>query len=187
MIIKYILSFLIKNDYISILDYDIYQYGLKSIILNLSTILSVIIVSSCFNCILFSLFFLISFIPIRINLGGYHCKTPIRCLLSFNIIYFIHYFLLFHIQNYSFIFVVIIIMTSILLWVNPYKSIQKCNVYLISRKNFYILLNLICVLLFNYNILTKAVLVSLLMNVLLYFTAKIQHYFKYKNSLKQIF
>lgn len=177
MIIQLFLNFLIKNEYISNSDYEIYQYGLISILLNFLTILSIITISSIFKNFLFSVFFLISFIPIRINLGGYHCKTPISCLISFNIIFLVHYTLVNNIMNFYYIHTGIIIMIFILLLIKPHISRQKRNViYPIYKKNCFVLLNIIYIIVFNNTVLLKAIFISLLMNILLYTAAKIQYY-----------
>lgn len=67
-------------------DYDIYTYGffqLIMMILNISTSLALgIIFKLLIPCILLN----ISFIPLRINAGGYHADSPMRCYVNSTVI-----------------------------------------------------------------------------------------------------
>lgn len=78
-------------------NYELYEYALYIILSSLLHIATIIILGLCFNLLVESIVFYLSFIVIRKFAGGYHAKTPTRCYLfsivssivSFNLIIFI--------------------------------------------------------------------------------------------------
>jgi accessory gene regulator B len=87
-----ITAYLISKNIIQEVDAEIYQYGIKHIIINMTTLLIVSLLATVLHTWVATIFFFIGFMPIRLIAGGYHANTPIRCNLlslviySFNII-----------------------------------------------------------------------------------------------------
>lgn len=68
---------------------EIIEYGIKAICLNLLNIITILLIGYITNNLYFSVIFLISFVPMRLILGGYHCNSVIKCEVCFSVIYFI--------------------------------------------------------------------------------------------------
>ena len=66
---------------------EVIQYGLKAIALNCLNIITILIIGLISGNCFFSLVFLVSFIPLRLVLGGYHCDSVLKCEIYFTIIY----------------------------------------------------------------------------------------------------
>lgn len=82
----YIINTFIKNDLILEEDRDIYEYSLSVIVFNIFSVAVSVLLGILVNQSFFILIFFLSFIPFRIFIGGYHCKTPARCFIAFQII-----------------------------------------------------------------------------------------------------
>ena len=80
---------LINENIICADDSDIYNYAILVILFNLSSILSIILLSIVLNSFSFTLMFLLYFIPIRILIGGFHCKSARNCFISFVVTYWV--------------------------------------------------------------------------------------------------
>lgn len=74
-----IASFLIRENVIEKDDVNIYSYGAEQVLINITTFLTVAIISSVFDIWLEAIFFFIGLMPIRLVAGGYHAKTAQRC------------------------------------------------------------------------------------------------------------
>ena len=66
---------------------EVIQYGLKAIALNCLNIITILIIGLISGNYFFSFVFLVSFIPLRLVLGGYHCDSVLKCEIYFTIIY----------------------------------------------------------------------------------------------------
>lgn len=71
---NYIIEKLVNKNYIKKDSLESYQYGLEVLIMNLIPIFLIIGISLMIKKLDFGILFLVSFVPIRINIGGYHCK-----------------------------------------------------------------------------------------------------------------
>lgn len=85
MMIKRIIH---NNNYSIYTDEAIY-YGIKVISFNVLSIFTILFIGIITNDILFSIIFLIVFIPERLIIDGYHCKSILRCEMTFSVSYFI--------------------------------------------------------------------------------------------------
>lgn len=74
-------SILIENGSIPKEDSELYSYGFRQSFTMLLNILTTLCVGLIFNELLQSIFFSISYLPIRSFAGGYHAKTPLRCYI----------------------------------------------------------------------------------------------------------
>lgn len=76
-----ITDILVSNEIITEENRNLYTYGLQQgllMILNVATFLGIGIV---LNMVWESIIFLLTFVPLRSNAGGYHAKTQLRCYL----------------------------------------------------------------------------------------------------------
>ncbi|WP_050738459.1 accessory gene regulator B family protein [Acetobacterium bakii] len=76
-----ITDILVNNEIIIAENRNLYSYGLQQgllIFLNIATILGIGMV---LNMVWESIIFLLTFVPLRSNAGGYHAKTQVRCYL----------------------------------------------------------------------------------------------------------
>lgn len=81
-----IIEYLLKNNIISDEEIDVYCYGIFVIWFNCLCILTSIFIGVIMNRISFILTYLFFFCLMRILIGGFHCKTPIKCFSLFQII-----------------------------------------------------------------------------------------------------
>lgn len=64
----------------------LFKYGLFIIFFNIITMVIVLFIGKMLDEIYFTILLMILYIPIRIIIGGYHCKKPYSCLLLFSLI-----------------------------------------------------------------------------------------------------
>lgn len=122
-----VIDYLCSKSYIKENEKNFYLYGLKVLILNLTSIFISWIIAILFKNTFFGLLFLLCFTIIRVNLGGYHCKTSSKCMISFLIINIIVNHIYIHVNEI--IIVLIGIITSFILLINtdPIKNNKKAN------------------------------------------------------------
>lgn len=169
---KYLFNYLINNELIKENEIAILKYGMKVFLLNFISIISILISSFIMDNLLFGFLFLITFIPIRITFGGYHCKKPITCLIMFNSIYII----LFQFRNiFKVEHLIILSLVALItpIYINNYKSHLICNH---KRKNIIIIfINMISIISDRSSIINAAS-ISLIYNLILVLTAYIIKY-----------
>ena len=78
---------LIKNKIVDIEKRDECVYGAEVLLLNLSNILTALIISILTKSMLHFVAFMLIFVPLRIFTGGYHAKTSESCYLITSAIY----------------------------------------------------------------------------------------------------
>ena len=76
-------SIFVKHDIIEEDDTEIYDYGVFVIVFNLLSISAIILLGVLFKRTVFTLLFLLFYLPNRMIIGGYHCKKPTSCFLTF--------------------------------------------------------------------------------------------------------
>ena len=64
----------------------LFKYGLFIIFFNIITMIIVLFIGKMLDEIYFTILLMILYIPIRIIIGGYHCKKFYTCLLLFSLI-----------------------------------------------------------------------------------------------------
>lgn len=111
-----LIQLLKREDVISENDTDLYAYGLFQFMmmcLNVgTTILIGVLLKSFIPCVLLN----ISYIPLRVNAGGFHAKTPFRCYLYSTVIIIS---LLLVLKYFSISFVTslsMLIISSVIVW-----------------------------------------------------------------------
>ena len=90
-------------------DYEVYKYGQQVLIFNSIVNIFMFILGLCLHEGLMTLVWMLAFSGLRVNLGGYHCDSPVKCFVSSNLIFFLSmlsykylssYYYLFHLEYY---------------------------------------------------------------------------------------
>lgn len=151
----------INNHIIDKEDAEIYEYGIFVVLFNLLSIGAIIVLGILFNRLSFTLEFLLFYIPNRMIIGGYHCKTPQRCFITFTSSYII-ILISTYIIPYSNILYLISILLYIFLLIMHFKT-QK------SFKIFFTLCFIIFIILtMNIMTLRQAFIYAIVLNTILY-------------------
>ncbi|AKN32905.1 accessory gene regulator AgrB [Clostridium carboxidivorans P7] len=80
---------MVNNNIVKFGDYEIYLYGIQSIISSIVDILVILIISAFWGQALYSVIFIIFFCTLRINAGGYHASSYFKCLIFITSINFL--------------------------------------------------------------------------------------------------
>lgn len=80
-------NMLIQENIINELETEIYQYGLFVLIFNFICLATVIFFGYVDSQLFFTIIFLIFYAPFRMIIGGYHCKTPLKCYIYTNLVF----------------------------------------------------------------------------------------------------
>ena len=174
---QYIINRLICKNYIQENVRESYQYGMLVLVMNLIPILIILGISIIVNKLIFGFLFLISFVPIRVNIGGYHCKKTQNCIISFVLIY-ISILYLSYSMFYNLIKILGVICIISIFFLTPItydvidnidknKKKKKKRLY----KYMIIIILFICLFSNKYNII--AMYMACILNVLLYFIGKL--------------
>ena len=70
---------LLRENVIKQEDYEIYVFGLKQLIMTTVNLVTTIVVGIIVQGLMQAIIFIIAFMVIRSNAGGYHATTPFRC------------------------------------------------------------------------------------------------------------
>lgn len=166
---------LINNNIIQEDERSIYEYALFVGWFNILCILVVLIIGAILHELKTSCIFLLSFIPIRVLSGGFHLKSPLKCICFFSICYTI--VLLFYL-NFGFIniplFSIIVIINYFLIF-NEYK--RKLKIFL-PLSIFILIESIIILFLPHYYIIQY----SIIFNFMLYLLPKILKLFNQINN-----
>lgn len=110
-------------------DKEIYDYGIFVLFFNLLCLVSMFFLGYLCKQMIFTIIFLLFYLPNRIIIGGYHCKTPKTCYLVFNLIFMLilvcnklSLFNCFTIYSIT-LLIYIIYLVSVLTHNNKYKKI----------------------------------------------------------------
>lgn len=114
IVAEYIVYLLIKKKLLDIKLYDIYLYAVEIIILNGGLLLSCFLISICTGMKVHFLCFVCFFIPLRMYIGGYHCKTSERCFICSLVLYLLSFGLL-YLMKMKIIANIIMVITAMLM------------------------------------------------------------------------
>lgn len=159
---KNLIKILFENHLISAEDIPIYEYGLWVLLFNSLCISIAIVIGTVTKNHHFSILFFLFYTPIRILLGGFHCKTPLRCILFFEMLFSIVLLLksLINITRYG---PIIWILTFF-----AYFLLLKEERYF-SRRTIILFFILMLFYLLSFSQLNNTLLYSLLFNLFLFF------------------
>lgn len=153
----------INNKNQSIYTDEAIFYGLEVVGFNLLSILTILCIGVLSKQIMFSILFLISFIPMRLVIGGYHCKSIINCEISFSILYYFFQ----TINQYSFcknFLIILFIIFLIVLLKNLGTEIYKLSIIRIILIGIY---SLILIITIRNNYLFNIILSAIILNMFL--------------------
>lgn len=108
-----IINEMIKKNIISYSEKDTYYYGMFVMLFNLLILVTIIFIGSMFGKVKETILFLLFFIPLRLYLGGYHCKTPLRCFLLTNTLFMIGIFINKYFEIYFYLITILQIIVLI--------------------------------------------------------------------------
>lgn len=111
---------------------DIILYGFLVLMYNINTELNFILITFLFNELAFGLTFIPIFSYLRIKYGGYHCQTPLKCIIYTNSMFILTIFI---IRLPIKILLFILIATSIFI----FKKLINNNLIFLHFKNIIIM------------------------------------------------
>lgn len=125
--------------------YEIYEYGFELLISSSICVLGVVLIGFVSKKLMFSIGYLLGFIPIRIFVGGYHAKTHNRCYQTFWGVFFICSFLPYVVKrDYMECVAIYVILFFLTFTFAPLQADNKMlNVYEIKKYRKYALTILI--------------------------------------------
>lgn len=169
--ISRLINILERNTVVNEDEKEICYYALFVILFNLFLISSIFVVGIIINKFVFSVYFLLFFIPIRILLGGFHCKTVKKCYFSFMSIVIITFLFdeMINLKYYEYLNILslLLIIYSYLNLVFAEGKIRKCCIIL-----FFILI-IYAIIFIYYPFLQKYIMYSFLLNSLFYISNNI--------------
>jgi len=80
-------SFFIRQGTISEEDRDVYEYSFEVLFATALGFITVIIIALISRTVLYTLLFLLGFIPLRMVAGGFHAKNHFKCFIALMIVY----------------------------------------------------------------------------------------------------
>jgi len=86
-------SILLRRSFVQKFDNSVYVYGFSLLYSTVLITASILLLSSLLNQFTYGFLFLACFIPSRICVGGYHCKTYGCCFIVSNLCFIITYLL----------------------------------------------------------------------------------------------
>lgn len=140
---------MIKYDIISEADEEVYSYGIYQFIMLLLNLVTSFLLGLLFQLLIPCIVLNISYILIRINAGGYHADSPLKCYVNSTIIIAVLLAIIKWILFHPIILVVIFTVASIVIWFtapvetenNPLDE-TEINVYR-KRSRFILLMEII--------------------------------------------
>ena len=88
-------------------DYEVYKYGQQVLIFNSIVNIFIFILGLCLHEGLMTLVWMLAFSGLRVNLGGYHCDSPVKCFITSNSVYLISILAYQYLSNYFLVFLFI--------------------------------------------------------------------------------
>lgn len=140
---------MIKYDIISKADEEVYSYGIYQFIMLLLNLVTSFLLGLLFQLLIPCIVLNISYILIRINAGGYHADSPLKCYINSTIIIAVLLAIIKWILFHPITLVVIFTVASIIIWFtapvetenNPLDETEM-NVYR-KRSRFILLMEII--------------------------------------------
>lgn len=143
-------------------DYEIYKYGQQVLVFNSIVNLFILILGLCLHEGIMTLVWMFSFSGLRINLGGYHCDSPVKCFFTSSSIYLVSILAYQYLNNYFLIFLGILFILLIIM--------KRYFKYLNKKAKITICIELICLLIPKINMIIALTLIENIISYLI--TAK---------------
>ncbi len=135
---KYVDS-LVKQEIVEADKKDLYIYGLQYGLLMVVNIITVMIIGAILKMTWQSIFFMVTYIPIRSYAGGYHSKTQLRCYLFSIVIMTVALLGIKHLIWTGFIYLIITLVAGTVIFIlapveNRNKPFDQLEVVAYRRK-----------------------------------------------------
>ena len=144
---KNISSFFIAQGIISDEDREVYEYSFEILLSTLLSFIALAVISILSNSVIYTVLYLIGFIPLRMIAGGYHAKTHLRCFILLMLTYSLFLVIISQMPiNYSvFVIVpcVIFSIISVLLFapsVDKNRPISSGDIHKLKKRSRYIII-----------------------------------------------
>ncbi len=106
---------LIQAEIISNEDTDVYVYGFFQTVMMIINIVTTLILGILFQLLIPCILLNFAYIPIRINAGGYHASSPIKCYINSTIIIAVLLSIIKWVPIPNFVAIIILIASSIVI------------------------------------------------------------------------
>jgi accessory gene regulator B len=161
---------LAKNEIIPDEQHDVYSFGIKSLIFKAISIMFCFVIGLCFNMLIETSIFLITFSMIRVYAGGYHAKTRMRCfLISMQTMIVFLFILKMSILQNLIVYIILLASSCISIYIfapsdTENKKLDNLEIVKYSRITLVMMLILVAIslLLLKFNIMLGSVIVETL-------------------------
>lgn len=140
---------------------EIMYYGMFVLVTNLASIISVLFIGDLLGEFKHTLMFIVSFIPLRLYIGGYHASTPIKCYVYFNVISSI-FILLFKANINRVVLTFVTVLLLLVVFLQIYINKQSAVIKIVVCTNIFV-----AILLINYSY-NAPLLLGMIMAIMLY-------------------
>lgn len=147
---------------------DVIYYGLFVIITNTISYISVLTFGFIMNELYDTFILLMYYSPMRMILGGFHCKTALKCFICFNAMFIVSILLIPYLKKVLYLKIIVSV-SIILIFLLVLKYEKK------YKKGKLIIITIYFVLLILLNKTSIVLYLSIIINVFLYLLAFIKH------------
>jgi len=105
LISKNIVHFFIEQEVVKLEDEEVYKYGTEMVISTSASILVTLIISIIFRELLYMTIFYLFFIPLRMNVGGYHANSYEKCFVTTVSAYLLYILVLVYLSKSLFVYI----------------------------------------------------------------------------------
>ena len=179
---------LFKKNLINQNDRDVYIYALEVLVLNLGLLITLFVISAFLKQLMFFVFYLCFFVPMRIYSGGYHAKKSETCFIMSIMIYVLALLVIknnIHLyENAALLCITILILLIIYIFApiendnHPLNEGQKNRNKRIARIMVFIDFTLLLIFCFKGIKLASYEIVFVILNGLLFLISKLENLFK---------
>lgn len=115
------------NGTISKSDRALYEYGLRQMFTTLLNILTTLLIGLAMKMVILAIFYILSYIPLRVYAGGYHASTPQRCWIFSAIMLFAVLWILRNLSEEGFCILIVLSLIScvMILILSPVEDLHK--------------------------------------------------------------
>jgi len=114
-------------------DAEIYVYGFFQTVMLILNIITTLILGFAFGLIIPCIFLNLAYIPIRINAGGHHADTPLKCYINSTIMIAILLAVIKWVPVYRSVTLILFVISCVIMWIlapvetenNPLDETEK--------------------------------------------------------------
>jgi len=115
-------------------DAEIYVYGFFQTVMLILNIITTLILGFAFGLIIPCIFLNLAYIPIRINAGGHHADTPLKCYINSTIMIAILLAVIKWVPVYRSVTLILFVISCVIMWILAKDAIMitMWSIYLIN-------------------------------------------------------